>query len=200
MNTCTPSTVRPASTRQSGAYQMRPIVTAADREEAAPLLPPPARGLPPRAPALRPAPASPPPLKRPHELAAWRAAINRAALARADGGRLSVVLYALTGPSGDPHTVLAAAQQYAAAHRLHVVDRIIDTLARDDQASTDQPELRRGYARALHLMGDPASPVRGLVTISQTAVTRVGYLYEAHLALYAARGTALHLVRSETEI
>ena len=59
------------------------------------------------------------------------------------------------------------------------MDRIVDTLTRDDQASTHQPELRRGYARALHLLGDPASPVRGLVTISQTAVTRVGRLYEA---------------------
>ncbi|MFE9137940.1 hypothetical protein [Streptomyces sp. NPDC007355] len=163
------------------------------------LVPPPGRVLPPRARTLRPAPAAAPPLKDSRTLAAWRATINRTALTRS-GEPLSVVLYALTGPGGDPNTDLAAAQQYAAAHRLVAVDRIVDTLARDDQASTDQPELRRGYARALHLLGDPVSPVRGLVTISQTAVTRVGRLYEAQLDRYAALRVALFLVRAETEI
>ncbi|WP_327378778.1 hypothetical protein OG393_33225 (plasmid) [Streptomyces sp. NBC_01216] len=163
------------------------------------LVPPPGRVLPPRARVLRPAPAAAPPLKDPHALAAWRDNINRTALARS-GEALSVVLYALTGPGEDPHTDLAAAQHYAERHRLLVVDRIVDTLARDDQASTDQPELRRGYARTLHLLGDPASPVRGLVTTSQTAVTRVGRLYEAQLDRYAALRAALFLVRAETEI
>ncbi|MGW3387394.1 hypothetical protein [Streptomyces cinereoruber] len=163
------------------------------------LVPPPGRVLPPRARALRPAPAAAPPLKDPRTLDAWRATINRTAVARS-GGPLSVVLYALTRPGGDPHTDLAAAQQYADAQRLLVVDRIVDTLARDDQACADQPELRRGYARTLHLLGDPTSPVRGLVTVSQTAVSRVDRLYEAELARYAALRVALFLVRAETEI
>ncbi|MFG3403826.1 hypothetical protein [Streptomyces sp. NPDC048142] len=163
------------------------------------LVPPPGRVLPPRARALRPATAAPPPLKDSRTLAIWRDGINRAALARSREA-LPVVLYTLTGPGGDPHADLAAAQGYADAHRLLVVDRIVDFLGVGDQACADSPELRRGYARTLHLMGDPSSPVGGLVTISQTAVTRVGRLYEAQLALYAARSAALHLVRSETEI
>ncbi|MEU5662102.1 hypothetical protein [Streptomyces longwoodensis] len=162
------------------------------RPEAA-LFPPPARGLPPRAPALRPSPAAPPPLKDAQVLTAWRAAINRAALARADGENLSVVLYALTRPGGDPHDDLAAARSYARAERLIVVDQIVDTLGHHDA-------LRRGYARALHLLSDLSSPVRGVVAVSRTAVTPDGRRYEAQLALHAARGTALHLVRDETEI
>ncbi|MFI5857405.1 hypothetical protein [Streptomyces parvulus] len=169
------------------------------RPEAA-LLPPPARGLPPRAPALRPAPATPPPLRDSQALAVWRAAINRAALARADGENLSVVLYALTRPGGDPHDDLAAARSYAQRERLLVVDQIVDTLGHHDQACEDDPALRRGYARALHLLGDPSSPVRGVVAVSRTAVTPDGRLYEAQLALHATRGTALHLVRGETDI
>ncbi|MEU9599821.1 hypothetical protein AB0E06_23775 [Streptomyces sp. NPDC048109] len=163
------------------------------------LVPPPGRVLPPRARALRPAPAEAPPLKDHRALAVWRDGINRAALARFREA-LPVVLYALTGPGGDPHADLAAAQGYADAHRLLVVDRIVDFLNAGDQASAYDPHRRRGYTRALHLMGDPSSATRGLVTISQTAVTPVGRLYEAQLALYAARSTALHLVRGETEI
>ncbi|MFD9052745.1 hypothetical protein [Streptomyces zaomyceticus] len=169
------------------------------RPEAA-LFPPPARGLPPRADAPRPAPAASPPLKSLQDLAAWRAAINRAALARFSGESLSVVLYALTRPGGDPHDDLAAARSYAQAERLFVVDQIVDTLGHHDQACEDDPTLRRGYARALHLLGDPSSPVRGVVAVSRTAVTPDGRLYEAQLALHAARGTALHLVRGETGI
>ncbi|MEU7028887.1 hypothetical protein AB0A60_19625 [Streptomyces sp. NPDC046275] len=164
------------------------------------LVPPPGRVLPPRARGLRPVPAVPPPLRSPRALASWRADINRAAVARLAGEDLPVVLYALTGPGGDPHDDLAAAQGYAEAHRLLVVDRIVDFLARGDQGCADEPELRRGYARALHLMGDPASPARGVTAVSQTAVTPVGRLYEDQLALYATRGTALHLVRGETKI
>ncbi|MFE0774276.1 hypothetical protein [Streptomyces sp. NPDC058861] len=169
------------------------------RPEAA-LLPPPARGLLPRAPALRPGLAVPPPLKDFQALAVWRAAINRAALARAEGENLSVVLYALTRPGGDPHDDLAAARGYAQAERLLVVDQIVDTLGRHDRAGEDDPTLRRGYARALHFLGNPSSPVRGVVAVSRTAVTPDGRLYEAQLALHAARGTALHLVRAETGI
>ncbi|MFI9210316.1 hypothetical protein ACIGW7_19530 [Streptomyces sp. NPDC053253] len=157
------------------------------------------RVLPPRARTLRPVPAAPPPLKDPPALATWRGNIHRTALARS-GGPLSVVLYALTEPGGDPHDDLAAAQGYADTHRLLVVDRIVDVLSPGDQACADDPELRRGYARALHLMGDPTSPAHGVVAISQTAVAPVGRLYEDQLALYATRGTALHLVRGETEI
>ncbi|WP_073227128.1 hypothetical protein [Streptomyces sp. NBRC 110465] len=167
---------------------------------AAGLVPPPGRALPPRPPARRPAPAVLPALRSPRALASWRADINRVALARFTGGDLPVVLYALTGPGGDPHDDLAAAQGYADTHRLLVVDRIVDFLSAGDQACADDPELRRGYARALHRMGDPASPAHGVVAISQTAVTPVGRIYEAQLALYATRGTALHLVRGETEI
>jgi hypothetical protein len=163
------------------------------------LVPPPARALPPRARALRPAPAAPPPLQDPRALAAWRTEINRAALARW-GGNLSVVLYTLTGPGGDPHDDLAAAQGYADTHRLLVADRIIDTVTRDDQTCADDPTLRRGYARTLHLLGDPASPVHGLVAISQTTVTPAGRLYEAQLNRYAAHGAGLFLVRAETGI
>ncbi|MFI2736635.1 hypothetical protein [Streptomyces sp. NPDC018711] len=163
------------------------------------LMPSPGRVLPPRARALRPAPATPLPLEGPRALAARRNELNRNVRARS-GGTLSVVLYALTVPGGDPHPDLADAQGYAVAHGLVVADRIVDTLARDDQASTDNPKLRRGYARALHLLGDPASPVRGLVAISQTAVTPVRRLYEIQLSGYAAFGAGLFLVRAETEI
>ncbi|MFD9771693.1 hypothetical protein ACFWXE_15445 [[Kitasatospora] papulosa] len=169
------------------------------RPEAA-LLPPPARGLPPRARALRPAPAALPPLKDFQALAAWRATINRAALARSSGAHLSVVLYALTRPSGDAHADLAAARSYAQKERLLVVDQIVDTPGHHDQACEDDPTLRRGYARALHLLGNPSSPVRGVVAVSRTAVAPDGRLYEAQLALHAARGTALHLVCGETDI
>ncbi|MFE0774207.1 hypothetical protein [Streptomyces sp. NPDC058861] len=164
------------------------------------LFPPLARELPPRTPALRPAPAAPPPLKGPQALAVWRATINRAALARSSGEDLPVVLYALTRPGGDPHDDLAAARSYAHAERLLIVDQIVDTLGHHDQACEDDPTLRRGYARALHLLSDPSSPVRGVVAVSRTAVTPDGRLYEAQLALHATRGTALHLVHAETGI
>ncbi|MFF8902475.1 hypothetical protein ACF082_33950 [Streptomyces lydicus] len=111
-----------------------------------------------------------------------------------------MVLYTLTGPGGDPHVDLAAAQGYADAHRLLVVDRIVDFLSGGDHTCADDPELRRGYARALHLMGDPSSAVRGVIAPSQTAVTLAGRLYEAQLSKYAALGAGLFLVRAETEI
>ncbi|MBV1949127.1 MULTISPECIES: hypothetical protein [unclassified Streptomyces] len=129
-------------------------------------------------------------------LAAWRRDINRAASERFGDG-LSVVLYALARPGGDPHDDFAAAQGYADAHRLPVVDRIFDVV---DQSCADDPTLRRGYARALHLMADPSSPVLGIVAVNQTAVTPAGCLYRDQLTLYAARGTALHLVRGETTL
>ncbi|MFF9458099.1 hypothetical protein [Streptomyces flaveolus] len=110
---------------------------------AAALVPPSARGLPPRAPALRPAPAAPPSRRSVQSLAAWRATINRAALARSSGENLSVVLCALARPGGD----LAVAQSFAEAERLLVVDHIVDTLGGHDQACEDDPTLRRGYAR-----------------------------------------------------
>lgn len=170
------------------------------RRQAGLVPPPPAgRTLPPRAPELRPDPVpdATPPLKDSRALAAWRATINRTALARS-GENLSVVLYALIRPGGDPHDDLADARSYAQAERLLVVDQIVDTLGHHDQACEDDPTLRRGYARALHLLGDQSSPVRGFVAVSRTAVTPDGRLYEAQLALHAARGTALHLVRGET--
>ncbi|MFD4683599.1 hypothetical protein ACFWP1_33365 [Streptomyces sp. NPDC058425] len=161
---------------------------------------PPGRALHPQFPALRPDPPALPPLKSPRALAAWRATINRAALTRAGTATPAVVLYALTRPGGDPHADLATARGYAAAHRLHVADQIVDTIGLHDQACEDDPTLRRGYARALHLLADPSSPVQGVVAVSRTAVTSDGRLYEDQLALHAARGTALHLVRAETDI
>ncbi|MGC4998528.1 hypothetical protein [Streptomyces sp. DT195] len=161
------------------------------------LVPPHGRGLPTRGPAFRPGSDAPAAAMSREALSAWRADINRIA-SEGSGDGLSVVLYALTRPGGDPHGDLATAQGYADAQQLVVVDRIFDVVAGDDHPCVVDPALRRGYARALHLMGDPSSPVRGLVAVSRTAVTPADRTYRDQLALCAARGTALHLVRGET--
>ncbi|MET9117555.1 hypothetical protein ABZX38_25630 [Streptomyces longwoodensis] len=129
---------------------------------------------------------------------AWRrATINQAALQHG-GGPPHVVLYALTRAGLDPHDDLAAAQGHAARHSFAVIDRIVDTL--DGHGASDDPTLRRGYARALRLLADPASPVRGVVTVSRTSVSPIDRIYEAQMQWIAARSGGLWLVRAETDI
>ncbi|MFJ3933761.1 MULTISPECIES: hypothetical protein [unclassified Streptomyces] len=123
--------------------------------------------------------------------------MNQAALRHA-GGPLHVVLYALTVPGRDPHGDLATAQGSAAQHNFTVTDRIVDTL--DGRTSGDAPALRRGYARALRLLADQASPVRGVVAVSRASVSRIDRIYEAQLRWIAGRSGGLWLVRAETEI
>ncbi|MET7296978.1 hypothetical protein ABZS79_33615 [Streptomyces griseoloalbus] len=163
-----------------------------------PLLPPDdVRTLAPRARGQRPALA---PLWRPagsQALAGQRAAINQAALRHVDGPP-HMVLYALTRADLDPHNDLAAAQGYAAQHSFPVTDRIVDTL--DSHGDGDDPTLRRGYARALHLVADPAPPVRGVAAVSRTSVSPIDRIYETQLRWIAARSGGLWLVRAETEI
>jgi alkylation response protein AidB-like acyl-CoA dehydrogenase len=155
------------------------------------------RTLTPRTRNQRPAP---PPLSRPagaQALARQRIAINQAALRHADGPP-HVVVYALTRAGMDPHHDLAAAQGYAARHSFTVADRIVDTL--DGHGDGDDPTLRRGYARALRLLADPASPVCGVVGVSRTSVSPIDRIYEAQLRWMAARSGGLWLVRAETEL
>ncbi|MHC3392341.1 hypothetical protein ACLQ2E_23185 [Streptomyces lavendulocolor] len=155
------------------------------------------RTLTPRARGQRPAPAPPWRPAGAQALAQQRAAINQAALRHADGPP-HVVLYALTRADRDPHDDLAADQGHAARHSFTVADRIVDTL--DGHGDGDDPTLRRGYARALRLLADPASPVRGLVAISRTSVSPIDQIYETQLHWIAARSGGLWLVRAETEI
>ncbi|MFE8941106.1 hypothetical protein ACFYNX_26985 [Streptomyces sp. NPDC007872] len=110
------------------------------------------------------------------------------------------MLYALIRPGGAPHDNLAIAQGYAEAHRLHVVERIVDVLDHADHAGADDPCLRRGYARALHLLADSASRARGIVAVSRSSVTTASHPYEAQLLWHADHKTGLFLVRSEVEI
>ncbi|MFJ4003862.1 hypothetical protein ACIPWL_10440 [Streptomyces sp. NPDC090023] len=155
------------------------------------------RTLTPRARGQRPALA---PLWRPTEvqaLARQRAAINQAALQHADG-LPHVVLYALTRADLDPHDDLAAAQEHATRHSFTVAERIVDGL--DGHGDGDDPTLRRGYARARHLLADPASPVRGIVAVSRTSVSPIDRINEAQLLWIAARAGGLWLVRAETEL
>lgn len=134
-------------------------------------------------------------------LEARRTALNTAAAALAGPGPLHVVLYALTVPGKSASSDLAAARGYAQAQRMVVVDQLVDTLdAVDARTGADDPSLRRGYARALRIMADPSCAVRGMVAVSQTAITPVVRLYADQLAWYAARRAGLWLVRSETGI
>ncbi|MGW4103158.1 hypothetical protein [Streptomyces sp. NPDC004976] len=107
-------------------------------------------------------------------------------------------VHALTRADLDPHDDLAAAQGHAARHSFTVADRIVDTL--DGHGSSDDPTLRRGYARALRLLADPDSPVRGIVAVSRISVPPIDRIYEAQLHCIAARSGGLWLVRAETEL
>ncbi|MER6520226.1 hypothetical protein ABT246_25645 [Streptomyces sp. NPDC001553] len=156
----------------------------------------PERTLPPRTRDRRPSPAAPSPDLR--ALAARRAAINRAACA--PPGPLHVVLYALTGLGMDPSADLAEARGYAEREHLVVIDQVVDTLTSRAAGGADDPMLRRGYGRVLQMLGDPASPVRGVVAVSRIAISPVDHLYEAQLIRYADRGAGLWFVRRETEI
>ncbi|MEU1776705.1 hypothetical protein ABZ501_27265 [Streptomyces sp. NPDC019922] len=157
------------------------------------------RRLPPRASGNRPQPGFPP-VPGPRALELRRAAANRAARARP--GPLHIVLYALTGPDGTANGDLAAARGYAERQRLVVTGPpLVDTLdSIDIRTGGDAPLLRRGYARALQMLADPACPVRGVVAVSRTAITPVDRLYQDQLSWYADRRAGLWLVRGETAI
>ncbi|MFJ3934144.1 non-ribosomal peptide synthetase [Streptomyces sp. NPDC090029] len=176
-----------------------PALTPAAAVDPPPYLQPPAdvRTLLPRARSRRPVPA---PLWRPAgapALAGQRAAMNQAAL-RHTSGPLPVVLYAFTRAGADAHDDLAAAQGQATRQSFTVTDRIVDIL--DGHGDRDDPTLRRGYARALHLLADPASPVRGVVAVSRASVSPIDRIYEAQLRWIAGQSGGLWLVRGETEI
>ncbi|WP_217131528.1 hypothetical protein [Streptomyces sp. AC558_RSS880] len=155
------------------------------------------RTLTPRARGQRPAPVPPWRPAGALALARQRAAINQAALRHVDGPPY-VVLYALTRADLDPHGDLAAAQGHATLHSFTVTDRIVDTL--DGHRDGDDPTLRCGYARALRLLADLASPVRGVVAVSRTLVSPIDRIYEAQLRSITARAGGLWLVRAETEL
>ncbi|WEH37868.1 hypothetical protein PZB75_31185 (plasmid) [Streptomyces sp. AM 4-1-1] len=177
---------------------MNALTLAAQVPEIAPVLP--GRRLYPRAGAQRPAPAEPPPVPALGVLEAERLTMNRVVLSVP--GPTDVVLYALTGPGREVHDDLAAVRGYAAAHRLTVHGPpIVDALdATDVRTGGDDPLLRRGYARALRMLADPASPVRGVIAVSRTAITLADRLYQDQLTWYAARRAGLWLVRGETQI
>ncbi|MEU3046795.1 hypothetical protein ABZ705_09715 [Streptomyces sp. NPDC006984] len=123
--------------------------------------------------------------------------MNQAAL-RHTSGPLPVVLYAFTRAGADAHDDLAAAQGQATRQSFTVTDRIVDIL--DGHGDRDDPTLRRGYARALRLLADPASPVRGVVAVSRASVSPIDRIYEAQLRWIAERSGGLWLVRAETDI
>ena len=105
---------------------------------------------------------------------------------------------ALSGQS--PSDDLAATRGYSTTHpRLLVHDHIADTLDQLD-ARADDPHLRRGYARAMQMIADPACPVRGIIAVSRTAITRADRLYEDQLAWLSRTRTGLWLVRNESAI
>ncbi|MFF4557747.1 hypothetical protein [Streptomyces sp. NPDC001422] len=156
------------------------------------------RRLRPRADAQRP--KQPLPVPALAALQALRHTMNRAALSVP--GPPYVLLYALTGPGQETHDDLAAIRGYAAAkhltvHEPPIVDALDDT---DVRTGGDDPLLRRGYARALQLLADPACPVRGVVAVSRTAITIADRLYQDQLTWYAAQQAGLWLIRSETQI
>ncbi|MFF3697281.1 hypothetical protein [Streptomyces sp. NPDC002221] len=102
-------------------------------------------------------------------------------------------------PGQDPGNDLAEARGLAAAHQLPVADQIVDILDLVD-ARADNPALRRGYARALRLLADPASPVHGMVAVSRTAITLADRPYEDQLLWHIHHHTGLWLVRNESAI
>ncbi|MFZ3491911.1 hypothetical protein ACODT5_01475 [Streptomyces sp. 5.8] len=161
---------------------------------------PPQLALRPRAVHRRPRPADPLPAPDLRALQARRTALNHAA--RAQPGPMHVVLYALTVPGRAASGDLAAARGHAESQRLTVVGApLVDTLDTVDAAhGSDDPLLRRAYARALQMLADPASPVRGVVAVSRTAITPADRLYEHQLTWYAHHRAGLWLVRDETGI
>lgn len=137
----------------------------------------------------------------PRALESRRTAANNRA-ARTHPGPLHIVLYALTGPDGTANTDLAAARGYAERQHLVVTGSpLVDTLdSIDVRTGGDDPLLRRGYARALQMVADPACLVRGVVAVSRTAITPDDLLYQDQLSWYADRRAGLWLVRGETAI
>ncbi|MEU2354422.1 hypothetical protein ABZ599_15890 [Streptomyces misionensis] len=111
---------------------------------------------------------------------------------------IQVVLYALVVSGRAPDDDLAAARGCAVRHGLLVTDCIVGTLP--DRTDGDDPTHRRGYARALRLVADPSSPVRGLVAVSRTALSPIDAIYERELSRIADHRGGLWLVRGESYI
>ncbi|MFJ8752167.1 hypothetical protein ACIREO_22965 [Streptomyces sp. NPDC102441] len=95
-------------------------------------------------------------------------------------GALHVGLYALVPPAQDPHDNLAACQGHAELQGLVVMERI----AAISTTRADDPALRRGYARLLSNLADPAVPLHGVVAADRNTITTPDQLtwFAAHRA------------------
>ncbi|MGW6454314.1 hypothetical protein ACWF94_00020 [Streptomyces sp. NPDC055078] len=107
-------------------------------------------------------------------------------------GPMTVVLYALTRPGGDPRDDLALAQGLAGSRQWPVHARHSDTTGDLD------PALRPGWARALNDLG--RQHAQAVVAVSRTAISNTTALYEQELARLRGHRAALYLVREETHL
>ncbi|MCM2392729.1 hypothetical protein [Streptomyces albipurpureus] len=131
------------------------------------------------------------PSHSPASLWALREQINARAEERRSGP-LAVVLYALTGPHGDPTEHLDLTRQVADRKHAQVHAVFSDTSGDLD------PALRPGWADVLRTLAHREA--QAVVCVSRTAVSSHNTLYQQQLQRLGDHHTALYLFRHETAL
>ncbi|MFD9715857.1 hypothetical protein [Streptomyces sp. NPDC059076] len=107
-------------------------------------------------------------------------------------GRLTVVLYALTAPHGDPTDHLGLARQFA-DHKHATVHAEFS-----DRTGDVDPALRPGWAKTLRALAH--NQANAIVSISRTAISHHPTPHREQLAWLGDHHAALYLLRPETAL